>query len=107
MQPVFGLTAEEIAGGGDEVLLTAMQTLMQHVGRHGTTAPIHDHKKGRKSEMDLISGLVTKGGARLGIRTPCNNAVVEIDRQINEGETPMRVENLDLLKELITRTHNQ
>ncbi|MHC5112476.1 MAG: ketopantoate reductase family protein, partial [Planctomycetota bacterium] len=24
MQPVFGLTAEEIAGGGDEVLLTAM-----------------------------------------------------------------------------------
>ncbi|MFT5449154.1 MAG: 2-dehydropantoate 2-reductase [Gammaproteobacteria bacterium] len=107
IQPVFGLTAEEITGGGDEVLLTAMQTLMRHVGQHGTTAPIHDHKKGRKSEMDLISGLVTKGGKQLGIRTPCNNAVVEIDRQINEGETTMQVENLDLLKELIDRAHNQ
>ena len=107
IQPVFGLTAEEIAGGGHEVLLTAMQTLMRHVGQHGTTAPIHDHKKGRKSEMNLISGLVTKNGKRLGIRTPCNNAVVEIDRQINEGETPMQVENLDLLKELINRAHNQ
>jgi 2-dehydropantoate 2-reductase len=107
VQPVFGLTAEEITGSSDEVLLTAMQTLMRHVGQHGTTAPIHDHKKGRKSEMDLISGLVTNGGREHGIRTPCNNAVVEIDRQINEGETPMQVENLDLLKELINRAHNQ
>lgn len=107
IQPVFGLTAEEITGSGDEVLLTAMQTLMRHIGQHGTTAPIHDHKKGRKSEMDLISGLVTKGGNEHGIRTPCNNAVVEIDRQINEGETPMQPENLSLLKELINRAHNQ
>jgi hypothetical protein len=36
IQPVFGLTAEQITGGGDEVLLTAMQTLKQHVGQHGT-----------------------------------------------------------------------
>ncbi len=107
MQPVFGLTAEEIAGGGDAALLTAMQTLMRHIGQHGTTAPIHDHKKGRKSEMDLITGLVTRGGQEHGIRTPCNNAVLKIDRQINEGETPMQVENLDLLKDLIHRAHNQ
>jgi hypothetical protein len=57
--------------------------------------------------MNLISGLATEGGERLGIRTPCNNAVVEIDRQINEGETPMQVENLELLKALIYRGHNQ
>ena len=107
MQPVFGLTAEEIAGGGDAALLTAMQTLMRHIGQHGTTVPIHDHKKGRKSEMNLISGLVTRGGKAHGIRTPCNNAVVEIDRRINQGETPMQVENLDLLKDLINRAHNQ
>ena len=107
VQPVFGLTATEFAGSTDEVLIKAMETLMRHVGKNGTTAPIHDHKKGRKSEMALISGLVTRGGREHGIRTPCNDAVVEIDRQINAGETPMRPENLDLLKALIHRAHNQ
>jgi 2-dehydropantoate 2-reductase len=107
VQPVFGMTAEEFAGADDDVLVNAMQTLMAHVGKNGTTAPIHDHIKGRKSEMNLISGLVSEGGRKHGIRTPFNNAVVEIDRRINEGETPMGVENFDLLKELIHRGHNQ
>lgn len=107
MQPIFGLTAEDFTGSSDEVLVTAMRTLMQHVGKNGTTAPIHDHIKGRKSEMDLITGLVCRGGRAHGIRTPCNDAVAEIDRRINVGETPMAPENLDLLKDLIHRSHNR
>ncbi|MDA0655012.1 MAG: NAD(P)-binding domain-containing protein [Proteobacteria bacterium] len=107
VQPVFGLTAEEFSGSSNEILVTAITTLMGHVGRNGTTAPLHDHIKGRKSEMDLISGLVTRNGKEHGIRTPCNDAIVEIDRQINEGETPMCPENFELLKNLINRAHNK
>ena len=107
MQPLFGMAPEEFTGASDEQLIKTMQTLMQHVGGNGTTAPIHDYTKGRKSEMDLITGHVCRGGEEHGIRTPYNNAVAELDRQINEGETPMDPENFQKLQELIPRAHNQ
>lgn len=98
IEPVFGLRADEFAGSSDEVLVTAMKTLLGHVGNRSRTAPIHDHIKGRRSEMDFISGLVTRKGKELGIPTPCNDAVVEIDRQINRGLLKMDRSNFELLK---------
>ena len=100
IEPIFGLRADEFAGSSDENLVTAMKTLLGHVGR-GRTAPIHDHIKGRKSEMEFISGLVTRKGRELGIPTPCNDAVVEIDRRINQGLLKMDRSNFELLQERI------
>jgi 2-dehydropantoate 2-reductase len=74
---------------------------MKHVGGRSRTAPIHDHIKGRRSEMDYISGLVSRKGRELGIPTPGNDAVVEIDRQINEGTLKMEPANFELLKERV------
>ena len=74
-----------------------MKTLLGHVSR-GRTAPIHDHMKGRRSEMEFISGVVSKKGRELGIATPFNDAVVEIDRAINKGEIRMDRSNFELLK---------
>ena len=98
IEPIFGLRADEFAGSSDENLVTARDTLMRHVGGQSRTAPIHDHIKGRKSEMEFITGLVTKKGKELGIPTPYNDAVIEIDRQINKGEIKMDRSNLKLLK---------
>jgi 2-dehydropantoate 2-reductase len=97
IEPIFGLRADEFAGSSDENLVTTMKTLLSHVGG-GRTAPIHDHLKGRTSEMAFISGLVACKGRELGIPTPCNEAVVEIDRRINRGELKMDASNFDLLK---------
>ena len=96
-EAIFGLRADEFAGSSDENLVTAMKTLLGHVSR-GRTAPIHDHIKGRRSEMEFISGVVSKRGRELGIATPFNDAVVEIDRAINRGEIRMDRSNFDLLK---------
>ena len=97
MEPLFGLRADEFAGSSDENLVTTMETLMSHVGG-GRTAPIHDHIKGRASEIEFISGVVSRKGRKLGIATPLNDAVVEIDRQINRGEIKMERANFELLK---------
>jgi len=97
IEPVFGLRADEFTGSSDDQLVTAMKTLMGHVGG-GRTAPIHDHIKGRRSEMEFIPGLVAKRGRELGIPTPVIDAVVEIDRQINRGELTMDPSNFELLK---------
>ncbi|MBC7782114.1 MAG: hypothetical protein H7125_18620 [Proteobacteria bacterium] len=97
MQPLFGLRADEFAGSSDENLITTMKTLMSHVGG-GRTAPIHDHLKGRMSEIDFISGLVARKGRELGIPTPGNDAVTELDRQINRREIAMDVSNYAVLQ---------
>ncbi len=98
MEPIFGLSEKEFSGASDEVLVTAMKTLMNHVGSKSTTAPIHDHIKGRKSEMEFINGLVSKKGREMGVPTPFNDAVAELARQIDQGELQMDVSNFDLLK---------
>lgn len=100
-EPIFGLRADEFAGSGDENLVTTMKTLLSHVGG-GRTAPIHDHLKGRVSEIGFISGVVSRKGRELGIATPANDAVVEIDRRINAGELEMGASNYALLQSLIS-----
>ena len=98
IEPVFGLRADEFAGSNDENLMTAMKTLLGHVGGRSRTAPIHDHIKGRRSEMEFITGVVSRKGRELGIPTPCNDAVLELDRMINRGELGMEPANFELLK---------
>ena len=51
--------------------------------------------------MEYIPGVVSRRGRELGIPTPCNDAVVEIDRQINAGERKMDPSNLELLKTMV------
>lgn len=99
IEPIFGLRADEFGGSSDQNLVTAMKTLLGHVSR-GRTAPIHDHIKGRTSEMEFISGVVARKGRELGIATPFNDAVVEIDRQINRREIRMDRSNFELLKKI-------
>jgi 2-dehydropantoate 2-reductase len=98
MEPIFGMRADEIAGPGEEVLIKAMNTLLEHVSR-GRTAPIHDHMKGRTSEMEYIPGAVSRKGREHGIPTPFNDAVVEIDRMINKGQLKMSPDNFKLLRQ--------
>lgn len=97
IEPIFGLRADEFAGSSDENLVTAMKTLLSHVSR-GRTAPIHDHIKGRTSEMEWIPGVVARKGRELGIPTPGNDAVVEIDQQINRREIAMERSNFERLQ---------
>ena len=107
IEPIFGMSADEFAGATDETLIKTMQTLFEHVGKEALTAPIHDHIKGRKSEMSFINGLVAAKGEELGIPAPHNAAVAEIDRQINEGEIPMDPSNFGLLKAMLESIPNR
>nr|ADI23554.1 ketopantoate reductase [uncultured nuHF2 cluster bacterium HF0770_42C12] len=107
LEPVFGLGAEEFSEASDEVLIKAMETLMAHVGKEGVTAAIHDHIKGRQSEMSLINGLVARAGKKFGIPVTCNAAVTEIDRRINDGEIAMDPSNFGLLKSMIESIPNR
>ncbi len=98
IEPVFGLRADEFVGTGEELVVTIMNTLLKHIGTRSRCAPIHDHMKGRTSEMLYIPGVVSQKGRELGIPTPANDAVLEIDRMINSGELKMDPSNFELLE---------
>jgi 2-dehydropantoate 2-reductase len=102
VEPIFGLDSDELAGSDEHVLVTLRQTLFRHTGSRSRTAPIQDHLKGRKNELEFINGLVARKGKETGVPTPCNDAIVEIARQINKGELKMDPSNYDLLQEKIT-----
>lgn len=106
LEPIFGLSAEDFAGATDDVLTTAMETLMHHVGKESQTAIVVDHKKGRRSEFEYISGLVVRMGERTGIATPYNTAVTALARQIDRGDTPMEPANFDRLVALVGEIGN-
>lgn len=98
-EPIFGMTAEEFAGSSDEMLVTGIRTLMAHIGRSSTTASVHDHRKGRRTEMGHINGVVVARGGELGVPTPYNALVMNLYRRVDTGELAMDPANLDLLKE--------
>lgn len=101
IEPVFGLEADQMTGDIEDVLRTAMDTLNAHVGKDAVTAVIQDRWRGRRSEYEHITGLVVKEARRLGVSTPYNDAVFEINDQIDRGHIEMGVDNLDRLKLLL------
>jgi len=98
IETLFGLTAQEMAGSGLDAALAVMRQMCREIGPNGRNHAIHDHIKGRLSEINMINGLVVREGTRLGIATPYNAAVVEIDRQIHNGALMMDQRNLKALE---------
>ena len=101
LEPIFGLTAEDFTGSDDQVLITAMRTLHKHVGREATTATVQDQLKGRRTELEHITGLVVRKGREVGVPTPINDAVLDLGRQIGAGTRSMDPSNLDILKSML------
>lgn len=104
LEPLFGLTPEDFAGEGDDVLAKALTTLLDDVGEEALNTMIQDHLKGRRSEYELINGLVARHGAELGVPTPVNDAVVELSRRIDRGQLEMSPDNLERLEALIAES---
>jgi len=101
IEPIFGLRADEFAGSPEEVLAKAAATLRKATGTRSRTAAIQDHLKGRRSEIEFINGLVSRKGREVNVPTPYNDAVVELDRQINQGLLKMDASNYERLKQRV------
>ncbi|MGX5682864.1 ketopantoate reductase family protein [Schumannella luteola] len=84
--PIFGLTPEDVQRP-EEVVETLLDTLYRGFVLPGaTTTVLQDWSKSRHSEVDDINGTVVAEGARTGIPTPVNSAVVALAHRIESGE---------------------
>jgi 2-dehydropantoate 2-reductase len=90
IQPIFGLTADDLADE-DQVVEKLLDTLFAGFVLPSTTTTIlHDWSKGRRSEVDDINGAVV---AQLGDAAPVNQAVVEMAHRIERGDLEPQIEN--------------
>ena len=100
MEPIFGLSAQEFLGSSDETLKKILMTLISHIGKDARNSMLQDHLKGRKSEIDLLNGLVVQKGKAAGVPTPLNAAMVSLTRQIEQGTLKPERSNLEILSRL-------
>ena len=57
---------------------------------------LQDLEKGRRTEVDMINGYISKTGKKHGIATPVNDKIVEIIHGIEDGKYPLSPENLSM-----------
>jgi 2-dehydropantoate 2-reductase len=100
IEPVFGLSAEDMMGAPDEVLKQILVTLCKHIGKH-TNSFLQDMMKGRPSEVHYMNGLVAAKGREAGIPTPFNDEITRIVEQIERGELTFGPEHLEQLENLV------
>lgn len=99
--PIFGLEASDLAEP-DRVAETMLDVLYDRfVVPDATTTVLQDWRKGRRSEVDDLNGTVAAEGARLGVPTPVNRAVVEIGHRIERGDLEPDPANIRLIEAAI------
>jgi 2-dehydropantoate 2-reductase len=98
--PIFGLKEEDVA-----VPATVVETMLDFlytgfVRPGATTTVLQDWRKGRRSEAGDLNGTVVTEGARVGIATPVNAALLEVSRRIEAGELDPDPANQALIEQL-------
>jgi 2-dehydropantoate 2-reductase len=101
--PIIGLKPED-ARKSNRFLELLLDKMTADVGPTARNAMYQDHLKGRRTEIDLINGLVVEASRRHGLSAPVNEVLVRINRQITAGELAPDAANLEralaALKEL-------
>ena len=95
--PIFGLSEEQINNSNNPIELM-LDKLIKDIGPNARDAVLHDHIKGRYSEVDEINGLVADLGKEYGIETPINQEIVNLTREIHAGRLSPSIDNLSILK---------
>lgn len=104
IEPIFGMSAEEFTGATDAIVEKLLRAILIH---HGETARqvrgvvLQDYAKGRYTETDCLNGLVVAKGREAGVPTPCNEAIVEINRRIRAGALKPDRSNIAVAQQLL------
>ncbi|RXZ51690.1 ketopantoate reductase family protein [Agromyces binzhouensis] len=95
--PIFGLAPADLARP-DTVVETLLDTLYRgFVLPTTTTTVLHDWRRGRRSEAEQLNGHVVRLGARHGIPTPANDALMAVARGIERGDLRPEPRNAERL----------
>jgi 2-dehydropantoate 2-reductase len=100
VEPIFGLTQEDVEGS-NRLLELLLDKVLTDVGPTAIDMVRQDHIKGRYSEVDLINGKVVEENAKRGRASPANEMVVALTKRIHAGELTLDPANLDLARQVL------
>jgi 2-dehydropantoate 2-reductase len=100
IEPIFGLTPEDVAGS-NQVLEKLLDKIYRDIGPGARDTIYQDFLKGRRSEVGLINGLVVAERAKRGLASPANAAIAEIGRRIERGSLKPDLANFALAQDLV------
>jgi len=100
--PIFGLKPEDVQNT-NQLLETLLDKLTRDVGPTAINTMLQDHMRGRRTEVDMINGLVAEESRRRGRPTPVNDVIVALTHEIEAGRLKPGIENFALVKERLAR----
>jgi len=112
IQPVLGIPATEFAEAMTKERVMTLKVKLQEsirplsekrLGAPERPSLLQDILKGRRTEVDFLNGLVVKKGKEVGIPTPMNQTILDLTKEIEEGKTQPRPENLERIKPYLVR----
>lgn len=104
VEPVFGIAAQRIVDAAEGRGLEAVEADMASGARFlsgGRPSLLQDILKGRRTEIDYLNGYVSAEGRKLGVKTPFNDAIVELINQYPPGTLRPDPKNLEPLVSML------
>jgi len=102
MEPLFGMTAEDLLGSTDEVLERLLAENSEGHSKGAINMVQQDLLRGRPTEVTgYFNGLVARKGRESGVPTPINDAVTSLFVRLERGELKQETSNLRLLDEAV------
>lgn len=99
MEPLFGMTAEELLRSPDEVLGPFIAAKSRGASKGAINMIQQDLGKGRPTEVvGYLNGLMVRKGRQAGIPTPANAAMTSLYVRLERGEIQPGRANLELLE---------
>lgn len=101
LEPIRGMAPEKLlaaAAGHTEALSEIEASMMKEIEKRseaGRPSTAQDMRKGRRSEVDFINGLVVEKGKAVGVPTPANEAITDLLKKVERGELKPEPENIN------------
>jgi 2-dehydropantoate 2-reductase len=100
VEPIYGIAAQRFvdaaAGRGFEAVEVDMAASAKFLSG-GRPSLLQDVLKGRRTEIDYLNGYVCEQGRKLGVKTPVNDAVVDVIHRHGVGTLRPDPKNLEPL----------
>jgi 2-dehydropantoate 2-reductase len=100
VEPIYGIAAQRFvdaaAGRGFEAVEADMAASAKFLSG-GRPSLLQDVLKGRRTEIDYLNGYVREQGRKLGVKTPVNDAVVDVIHRHGVGTLRPDPKNLEPL----------